>query len=88
MTEYDTELNISKLNYFKGELEINKIKIKNKRNLVSSTFDANLIVIDFNFKSLFSNLVILNNVTILDPKFYFEIKDIKQELIKKNLLIS
>ena len=83
LTEYDTELNISKLNYFKGELEINKIKIKNKRNLVSSTFDANLIVIDFNFKSLFSNLVILNNVTILDPKFYFEIKDIKQELNKK-----
>ena len=54
-TEYNSKINISKVNYFKGELEIDKIKIKNTKNIKSDVFDANLIFIDFNFQSLFSN---------------------------------
>ena len=74
-TEYNSEINISNLNYFKGELEIDKIKIKNLKNFESKIFDAKLITIDFDFKSLFSNLVILNKVTIIEPIIYFNIKD-------------
>ena len=74
-TEYNSEINISNLNYFKGELEIDKIKIKNLKNFESNIFDAKLISIDFDFKSLFSNLVILNKVTIIEPIIYFDIKD-------------
>ena len=74
-TEYNSEINISNLNYFKGELEIDKIKIKNLKNFESNIFDAKLITIDFDFKSLFSNLVILNKVTIIEPIIYFNIKD-------------
>ena len=74
-TEYNSEINISNLNYFKGELEIDKIKIKNLKNFESNIFDAKLISIDFDFKSLFSNLVILNKVTIIEPIIYFNIKD-------------
>ena len=87
-TEYTSEINISKLNYFKGELEIDKIKIKNIKNFDSNVFDANLIIVDFDFKSLFSNLVILNKVTIIEPIFYFEIKDkdSNQKLNKKNII--
>ena len=74
-TEYNSEINISNLNYFKGELEIDKIKIKNLKNFESNIFDAKLISIDFDFKSLFSNLIILNKVTIIEPIIYFNIKD-------------
>jgi hypothetical protein len=73
-TEYNSKINISKVNYFKGELEIDKIKIKNTKNIESDVFDANSIFIDFDFQSLFSNLIIINQVIIIDPVFYFDIK--------------
>ena len=73
-TEYNSKINISKVNYFKGELEIDKIKIKNTKNIESDVFDANSIFIDFDFQSLFSNLIIINKVIIIDPVFYFDIK--------------
>ena len=74
-TEYDTNLNISKLNYISGILEINQIKLKNKKNFFyENIFESNQIIIDFDYKSLFSNLVIINKMTLIDPKFFFEIK--------------
>ncbi|MDC0353646.1 hypothetical protein OAM83_00345 [Candidatus Pelagibacter sp.] len=85
-TEHTSEVNISKLNYFKGELEINKIQIKNNKNFESKIFDTNLITINFDFKSLFSNLVLINSVVIIDPIFYFEIKDINTKSNKKDII--
>ena len=87
-TEYDSKLNISKVNYFKGELEIDKIKIKNTKNIESEVFDANLIFIDFDFQSLFSNLIIINQVIIIDPVFYFDIKtqNNNTKLNKRNII--
>ena len=78
-TLHIAELNISKINYFKGYLELNEIKIKDKENL-SNIFVSSIVAIDLDLKSLFSNLVILNNVTVIDPKLYFEIKDLKDGL--------
>jgi hypothetical protein len=87
-TEYDSKLNISKVNYFKGELEIDKIKIKNTKNIESEVFDANLIFIDFDFQSLFSNLIIINQVIIIDPVFYLDIKtqNNNTKLNKRNII--
>ena len=87
-TEYNSKINISKINYFKGELEIDKIKINNTKNIKSGIFDANLIFIDFDFLSLFSNLIIINQVTIIDPVFYFDIKtqNNNTKLNKRNII--
>ena len=87
-TEYDSKINISKVNYFKGELEIDKIKIKNTKNIESDVFDANLIFIDFDYQSLFSNLIIINQVIIIDPVFYFDIKtqNNNTKLNKRNII--
>jgi len=87
-TEYNSKINISKVNYFKGELEIDKIKIKNNKNIESEVFDANLIFIDFDFQSLFSNLIIINQVIIIDPVFYFDIKtqNNNTKLNKRNII--
>lgn len=52
------------------------MKSKKKKNLEINVFEANLIIIDFNYESLFSNLVILDNVAIIDPILYFEVKDL------------
>jgi len=87
-TEYNSKINISKINYFKGELEIDKIKINNTKNIKSGIFYANLIFIDFDFLSLFSNLIIINQVTIIDPVFYFDIKtqNNNTKLNKRNII--
>ena len=87
-TEYNSKINISKINYFKGELEIDKIKINNTKNIKLDIFDANLIFIDFDFQSLFSNLIIINQVTIIDPVFYFDIKtqNNNTKLNKRNII--
>ena len=87
-TEYNSKINISKVNYFKGELEIDKIKIKNTKNIESDVFDANLIFIDFDYQSLFSNLIIINQVIIIDPVFYFDIKtqNNNTKLNKRNII--
>lgn len=87
-TEYNSKINISKINYFKGELEIDKIKINNTKNIKQDIFDANLIFIDFDFLSLFSNLIIINQVTIIDPVFYFDIKtqNNNTKLNKRNII--
>ena len=74
--EYNITFNISKLDYFNSELEIDRIEIKKNKNLEINIFEANLIIIDFNYESLFSNLVILDNVAIIEPILYFEVKDL------------
>jgi hypothetical protein len=74
LTKYNSKINVSKVNYFKGELEIDKIKIKNTKNIESDVFEADSIFIDFDFQSLVSNLIIINQVIIIDPVFYFDIK--------------
>ena len=54
-----------------------------KKNLEINVFEANLIIIDFNYESLFSNLVILDNVAIIDPILYFKVKDVDRALNTK-----
>ena len=74
LTKYNSKINVSKVNYFKGELELDKIKIKNTKNIDLDVFEADSIFIDFDFQSLVSNLIIINQVIIIDPVLYFDIK--------------
>ena len=76
LNEYNITFDISKLDYFNSKLEIDKIEIKKNIKLERNIFEANLIIIDFNYESLFSNLVILDSVTIINPILYFEVKDL------------
>ena len=87
-TEYSSEINVSKLNYLEGEIIIDKIEIRKDKNFESKIFEANLIVMDLDLKSLFSNLVIINKLIITNPVFYFDIKDQNnnQNLNKKNII--
>ena len=54
LKEYDITFNISKLDYFNSKLEIDRIEVKKNKNLKINIFEANLIIIDFNYESLFS----------------------------------
>ena len=83
LNEYNITFDISKLDYLNSKLEIDRIEIKKNIKLERNIFEANLIIIDFNYESLFSNLVILDSVTIINPILYFEVKDLDRVLNTK-----
>tara|TARA_B100001175_G_scaffold143911_1_gene122212 strand:- start:1574 stop:2254 length:681 start_codon:yes stop_codon:yes gene_type:complete len=87
-TEYKAELEISKFDYFEGILEISQLKLKNKDGFsYENFFESNQVIINFDYKSLFSDLVIINDLNLIDPKVYLEIKNAnnKKEKITNNL---
>lgn len=81
-TEYQAKLEISKFDIINGKLEISNFKLKNKNQFFyENIFESRLLILDFNYRSLFSDLVIINKMTLISPKIYFEIKKID---LKKN----
>jgi len=76
-TEYSSNLNLSKLNFFSGQIEVKDIIIRNKVNFFNKNiFEASHIKIDLDNKTFFSDLVVIKNVVLQSPKFYFEIKNL------------
>ena len=85
---YSVSLNISKIDIISGTLEINQVKVKNKDNFFNENiFKADEIKINFSLKSFVSDLVVLDKVILINPIFYFEIKNLKNDdkKIKDNL---
>ena len=79
-TEYSSNLNLSKFNFFSGQIEIEDIKIRNKINFFNENiFEASQIKINLNNKTFFSDLVVIKNVVLQSPKFYFEIKNLTED---------
>tara|TARA_B100000767_G_C19608037_1_gene468645 strand:+ start:128 stop:817 length:690 start_codon:yes stop_codon:yes gene_type:complete len=63
-------------NYDEGLIIFNEFKILNKNAFSSKyIFEADQILININLKSIFSNLVIINSIKILNPKLFIEIKE-------------
>ncbi len=70
---------IEKLNFkYSGYIEINKIQILNSsQNYYKNIFEAKKIIIILNTKSLFSDLIVIKNLTIFNPEFFLDIQVIK-----------
>jgi len=78
-------------NYDEGLIIFNEFKILNKNAFSSKyIFEADQILININLKSIFSNLIIINSMQILNPKLFIEIKesnDKEKKLIQDNINI-
>ena len=75
---------INKINYFSQQIEILDLKIKNKKNFFNeNVFEVSKVLIDYNFTSVFTDLVIIKSVFLVEPKFYFEILDDERGINKK-----
>ena len=60
---------------YSGFVELNEIQIKNSKDLYfQNIFQAGKITLKVNVKSIFSDLVIVEKLSIQDPKFYLDIK--------------
>ena len=53
---------------------INGVKIKNSNEFYYNNFlESEKIILSYNFKSLFSNLIIINHLIVEKPKFFLEL---------------
>ena len=78
-TKYNSDLILSKFNFFSGEIEITNFELQNKKNFFyDNMFEANLVKIELDPKTYFNELVVIKSAIMEKPKFYFEIKNIKK----------
>ena len=78
---------INKINYFSQKIEILDLEIQNKKNFFNeNVFEVSKVLIDYNFASFFTDLVIIKSVFLYEPKFYFDILDDNTEINQKENL--
>ena len=67
---------ISHLNFeYSGHIEVEDIRILNSnKGYYQNIFQADRISFNIDVKSLFSQLVIINNLDITNPEFYLDVK--------------
>ena len=80
----DREVLVDKfeINYSKNLVIINGVKIINPEEFYYDNFiESEKVTLRYNFKSLLSNLIIIDNFTVENPKFFLEIiKKLSSEL--------
>ena len=72
----DREISVDKfiIDYKKSSIIINGAKIINPDEFYYDNFiESGKVTLSYNFKSLFSDLIIINNLTVENPKFFIEV---------------
>jgi len=72
------------INYSKKLISFNNLEILNKPNFYNKNiFEVKKLTVEIELLSLFSDLVIINKFVLVEPKFFFEIKDMSEKLEDK-----
>ena len=72
----DREIEVDKfrISYRQNLITINDVKIKNLNKFYyDNLVELEKVILSYNFKSLFSNLIIINNLIVENPKFFLEV---------------
>ena len=70
----EIEVDEFKINYSQTSIAISGVEIKNPKGFFYDNFvEINKITIDYNLKSFFSDLIVINNLIIENPKFFLEV---------------
>lgn len=73
-TDREIEVDKFQINYRKNFILIEDAKIKNLNEFYYNNFiEVDKIFLSYDFKSLFSHLIIVNDLTVENPKFYLEL---------------
>ena len=63
-----------KINYTDSLIVLDKVQIKNSKEFYYNNFvEIDKIILNYNFKSLFTNLIIINNLIFENPTFFLEL---------------
>ena len=73
-TEREVKVDKFQINYKESLIMIDNFRIKNPSNFYyKNFFESEKIILNYNFNSLFTNLIIINNLIVENPKFFLEI---------------
>ena len=79
ITKLDANFKIEKLNILDGKFIFRDISLSNIKNK-DEIFKIPLVKINFSVKSIFSDNVIIYDVDIFNPEFFFQIKENKEKI--------
>jgi len=75
-----------KINYYEGSIVIDNLRMKNlKEFYFNNIFESKKVIIKYNPKSLFTSLIIVNDLIIDNPKFFLEIIAESKEIYDDNI---
>ena len=78
LVERETFVSKVDINYSKREIVFNLIEIRNMDKFYyKNIFEADKIKIFFDTKSLFSELIVIKNLNIINPEFFLDIRIVK-----------
>jgi hypothetical protein len=84
----DRNINIKNINidYSKKKITLTSIEVKsNSKIYYKNIFEAEKIEIEYDFKSLFTDLIIINHLIFYNPKIFVDIDMTNTEISKDNL---
>jgi len=79
ITKLDANFKIEKLNILDGKFIFRDMSLSNIKNK-DEIFKIPLVKINFSVKSIFSDNVIIYDVDIFNPEFFFQIKENKEKI--------
>ena len=84
----DRNINIKNINidYSKKKITLTSIEVKNSSKIYyKNIFEAEKIEIEYDFKSLFTDLIIINHLIFYNPKIFVDIDMTNTEISNDNL---
>ena len=81
LTDKNISIESIDIDYLKKKIILNSVKVEsNKKIYYKNIFEAEKIEVEYDFKSLFTDLVIINHLIIYNSKIFLDI-DIKDKMI-------
>ena len=84
LTDRNISIETIDIDYLKKQLILNLVEVESTNKIYyKNIFEAEKIKIKYNFKSLFSDMIIIDHLIFYNSKIYFDI-DINNEIISKD----
>ena len=81
LTDKNISIESIDIDYLKKKIILNSVKVEsNKKIYYKNIFEAEKIEVEYDFKSLFTDLVIINHLIFYNSKIFLDI-DIKDKMI-------
>ena len=86
LTDRNISIETIDIDYLKKKIILNSVEVENTKKIYyKNIFEAEKIEIEYDFKSLFTDLVIINHLIFYNPKIFVDIDMTNAEISNDNL---
>ena len=86
LTDRNISIETIDIDYLKKKIILNSVEVENTKKIYyKNIFEAKKIEIEYDFKSLFTDLVIINHLIFYNPKIFVDIDMTNAEISNDNL---